>query len=271
MTEHHFETHHPIRVHVEIGAGSIRLTATDTTDTTVILSGPGADETTVTGDGGEVRVTGPQRSGFFKDNSVHVTISAPTGSSAALRSGSGEITTTGELDRAEMRSGSGDVRVECVGAASLQAGSGDVTVETARGDLAIKTGSGDITLGEAHDAVVASSGSGDVRVRLSHGPIAAKTGSGSVDVVEAHHDVSLATGSGDLEIRLAHRGRITLKGASGNARIGIPAGTPVWTDINTLSGRILSTLESAGQPADGQDYVEVRATTVSGNIHLTHV
>jgi hypothetical protein len=45
----------------------------------------------------------------------------------------------------------------------------------------------------------------------------------------------------------------------------------VWTDISSLTGRIHSTLSGAGQPAEGQDHVEVRATTVSGNVSLVEL
>jgi DUF4097 and DUF4098 domain-containing protein YvlB len=65
-----------------------------------------------------------------------------------------------------------------------------------------------------------------------------------------------------------HRGSLTAKNASGDIRVGIPAGTPVWTDVSSLTGRIGSDLEGAGQPEPGQDYVEVRAKTVSGDIVL---
>ena len=47
--------------------------------------------------------------------------------------------------------------------------------------------------------------------------------------------------------------------------------TPVWTDISSLTGRIHSTLSGAGQPAEGQDHVEVRAVTVSGDVELVEV
>ena len=78
----------------------------------------------------------------------------------------------------------------------------------------------------------------------------------------------MTTGSGDTVIRTATRGRITSKGASGDVRIGVPAGTPVWTDITTVSGTVRSGLEGVGEPEPGADYVEVRATTVSGDVHL---
>ena len=98
-----------------------------------------------------------------------------------------------------------------------------------------------------------------------------KTGSGDLRVRQAHDDVSMATGSGDFLIDLASRGRITAKGASGDVVVGIPAGTPVWTDVSTVSGSIRSSLEGAGQPAEGEDHVELRAKTVSGDIVLTQI
>ena len=42
----------------------------------------------------------------------------------------------------------------------------------------------------------------------------------------------------------------------------------MWTDITTASGRISSQVGGAGEPAEGQDFVEVRARTASGDITL---
>jgi len=81
----------------------------------------------------------------------------------------------------------------------------------------------------------------------------------------------MATGSGDFLLDHAKRGRITAKGASGDVVVGIPTGVPVWTDLTTVSGRIRSSLEGAGQPDEGQDHVELRAKTVSGDIVLNQV
>ena len=80
--------------------------------------------------------------------------------------------------------------------------------------------------------------------------------------------MSFSTGSGDLQVGTAHRGRLTAKGASGDIRIGVPGGLPVWTDISTVSGEIRSDLVGAGEPAEGADRLEIRAKTVSGDIDL---
>ena len=47
--------------------------------------------------------------------------------------------------------------------------------------------------------------------------------------------------------------------------------TPNPSDVTTVSGTIRSDLQGAGQPQDGQDHIEVRAKTVSGDIALSEV
>ena len=98
-----------------------------------------------------------------------------------------------------------------------------------------------------------------------------KTGSGDLKIVTSNDDISLSTGSGDLQIGTARRGRLSLKGASSDVHVGIPAGTPVWTDISTVTGSVRSSLESVGAPQEGQDHIELQARTVSGDITLTEV
>ena len=104
-----------------------------------------------------------------------------------------------------------------------------------------------------------------------HAATVIKTGSGDLQVNRSEGDVSLTTASGDLTIGTAPRGKVTAKNVSGDVRVGIPAGTPVWTDINTVSGSVRNNLTSVGKPAKDQDYVELRASTVSGDVHLRQV
>ena len=49
-------------------------------------------------------------------------------------------------------------------------------------------------------------------------------------------------------VRAARRGRITAKGASGDVRLGIPAGTPVWTDIPPCAARSTATSTAPASP-----------------------
>lgn len=274
MSEHHFETHHPIGLLVEIGKGSVKVQATDTTESHVEVIGRDADEVRVEQAGDQISVVAPKmRTGFLSgDSRLDVTVTIPADSDVVLRTGSADISVGGTVASGQIRSGSGDVQVDVLtGPALVETGSGDIRVEEARAELRIKSGSGTVELGHTASAVAVSTGSGDVAIGTSGGPTVVKTGSGDLTVADAHADVAMTTGSGDLVIRSAHRGRVSVKGASGDVRLGIPAGIPVWTDISTVSGEIHSNLNGAGQPEEGADHVEVRAKTVSGDVVLTEV
>ena len=274
MSEHRFSTTGPISLYVENGSGTVRVTAHDTTEATVDITGRDADDVMVTEDKGHLSVVAPKRrAGFFQgDSALHMTITVPTASELMVKTGSADVTVEGSIGTSQVKSGSGEVTLEELGApAQVETGSGDVRVDVAHAELRVKSGSGDVQVGRSESAVAVSTGSGDVRLGTSQGPAVVKTGSGDLRVVDATDDVSLSTGSGDLLVESARRGRFTVKGASGDIQIGIPAGVPVWTDINTVSGRIRSDLEGAGEPTAGADHIEVRAKTVSGDVVLTQI
>ncbi|GAB3775859.1 DUF4097 and DUF4098 domain-containing protein YvlB [Nocardioides ginsengisegetis] len=274
MPEHHFETLRPTALYVEVGKGTVTITATDTTETLVSVTGRDADSVEVRQDGDEISVVAPhQRTGFLSgDARIDVRVTLPTDSDLAVKTGSADITVEGRVGTARVKSGSGEVQLDTLGGpATVETGSGDVRVSEALGELRAKSGSGEISVGHATSAVSVSTGSGDVEIGTANGPAVVKTGSGDLKIVDAQDDVTLTSGSGDLLVGTAHRGRFTAKGASSDVHVGIPAGVPVWTDISTISGSIRSNLRGAGEPAEGADHVEVRAKTVSGDIVLTEV
>jgi hypothetical protein len=274
MTDYRFETHEPVDLQVEIGKGTVQVTCTDTTETRIVVEGRDAEETRVEQNGRRIEVIGPRhRGGFFGgDSELYVTAVVPTASNVAARTGSADVTVEGDAGSTAIKSGSGDVRIATSRShAVVETGSGDVRLDHAQADVRVKSGSGDVQLGHSAGSVVVSTGSGDVEIGTSQATTVVKTGSGDLRVGESHDDVSLSTGSGDFVIDHVHRGRLVAKGASGDVRVGIPAGLPVWTDLTTVSGSIRSSLEGAGQPAEGQDHVELRAKTVSGDIVLTQI
>ena len=269
-----FETHDPAQLYVELGKGSLHISATDTTESHVEIAGKDAEQVEVRHEGRRISVVAPrQRGGFFGgDTGLDVTITVPLTSELAVKTGSADVTVEGTVGSSEIKSGSGDVRLaDLAGASLVETGSGDVSIDVANAELRIKSGSGEVEVRHTEGAVAVSTGSGDVRIGTANGPAAVKTGSGDLKVGEANTDVSMTTGSGDLVVGTAHRGRLTVKGASGDIRVGVPAGVPVWTDISTISGAIRSGLQGAGEPADGADHLELRAKTVSGDIVLDQV
>ena len=275
MSEYAFSTPEPVELHVENGSGSIDITAADVTETKVHVEGKRADETVVTQNGRQVSVLAPKwrASGIFSgDQSLTMTVVVPTRSRVSVKSGSADVDVSGLVAGVRVKCGSGDVKLErVVEVGVIDTGSGDVEIADAADELRVRSGSGDVHLGEVRATAAVSTGSGDVVIDHSTSSVVVKTGSGNLEIGDAEGDVAMKTGSGDTVIRAARRGRITSKGASGNVRIGIPSGTPVWTDVTTVTGRLHSSIEGVGQPEPGADHVELRASTVSGDVVLAAV
>ena len=272
MPEYPFETPSPVNLIVEISKGNVHVACTDTRESVVTVEGKNADDVVVEQRGDTITVIEPGRGRIFGDNAVRVDVVLPDLSNPAVRTGSADIQIEGRAGQAQLRSGSGDCTLDAVdGHLLVETGSGEIRVDDVRGDLKVKSGSGDVEIGEAGGNATVSTGSGDVVVDNTYGSTVVKTGSGDLRVGGAHADTSFSTGSGDVSINLVERGRLTVKGASGDVTIGVRKGVPVWTDITTVSGTIRSDLKGAGQPEEGQEHIEVRAKTVSGDIALSEV
>ena len=268
-----FETPDPVELYVELGSGSLIVQAADTDESVVEVSGPRAEEFTVEHRGRHLVVVPPKGRFFGIGTDAHtVRISVPTGSDLATKTGSADTETVGALASVRLKTGSGDVELERVdGPLVVDSGSGDIRCHEAGAEIRIKSGSGDVDLGDVRGTTGISTGSGDVVIGVAHERTVIKTGSGDLELKRSEADVSLTTASGDLVVGHAPRGKISAKNVSGDVRVGIPAGTPVWTDVNTVTGSVASNLQSVGRPADGQDFVELRATTVSGDVRLVQV
>ena len=278
MTEHRFETHEPVDLYVEIGKGSVHVTLHRHHRDRRRRQGRDADEVDVE----QARPADQRRS----------PPASAAASSAATRAprrrrrthGSDLAVSTGSRRRRASRARRPD--------AAHAAAPATCASTTSAGPLLVETGSGDVSVDARarraagqerlrrrrgrpgrRRAVVVSTGSGDVdrrarrAARPSSRPAPATSSVGDAARRRQPHAPAAATSSIDR----ARRGRLTVKGASGDVRVGIPAGVPVWTDITTVSGAIRSDLQGAGQPEDGADHVELRAKTVSGDVVLSQV
>lgn len=271
-----FDTPEPIDLYVENGRGLVDVTATDTTETTIRISGERAEEFDVRDLPGEagtrrIAIIAPRRAGGFfgKDPRVEIVVEVPVASGLAVKAGSSDVQAHGRFADTRVECGSGEVWLDVVdGDTSVQTGSGDVTAAHLAGDARIKSGSGDVRVHRADSELVITTGSGGVVVEAARDQLAVKTGSGDTQVGSLHGEAIFTSGSGDLVVAEVAAGRVTAKTASGDVRIGVRPGTPVWTDVRTLSGRLSSTLPSTGEPAADQPYLEVRATTASGDVTL---
>jgi DUF4097 and DUF4098 domain-containing protein YvlB len=271
--QHVFSTPEPAVLFIELGSGNVSVQASDVDQTVIDVTGHKAEEVVVEQRGHEIVVIAPKRVGFMSNTrDLNVIVTCPTNSELATRLGSADTVATGTLGWVKLHNGSGDISVETVSAEALiKTGSGDIKVLAIEGSANLASGSGDIQVDRIEGPAQVSTGSGDVQIAYAGATLSLKSGSGDLRVHDASGDVLLASGSGELQVDRFPSGKLTAKNASGDIRVGIPAGIPVWTDITSVSGRVTSTLDGAGQPAEGQDYVEVRAKPVSGDVVLNQI
>jgi DUF4097 and DUF4098 domain-containing protein YvlB len=267
-----FDTPTPTSLYVELGSGALTLHTDDVKHTVVDVNGKEADEVLVEQRGGEIVVIAPpRRSGFFgtssRDLDVHVSL--PHNSRLRTKLGSADVRVMGNLAEAMIKSGSGDVDLdEVTDDAQIETGSGDISVARCGASIRAKAGSGDVSVEHVGGNAYLSTGSGDIEIGRAQGSVELKSGSGDMRVHEMQTDASLSTASGDLVVDLIHRGQLAARNVSGDITIGVAGGVPVWTDVNTVTGSVSSSLQGAGQPEEGQDHIELRAKTVSGDIYL---
>jgi DUF4097 and DUF4098 domain-containing protein YvlB len=268
--QHQFRGTVPQHLYVELQVGDVTVTATDTDLVTVEIADSDAGLVTVEQQGDRVSVVGQRRGGFFVSNrGVGVTVTAPAGSDLVTKLGSATVRTHGPLSELRVSTGSGEVTLdEVTGNAVVKTGSGSIHARRLGGAARLKAGSGTIRVGHLGADGQLTTGSGDIEVERAATSASLKSGSGDLTVHTADADVSLSTASGDLRVGRMSRGQALMKNVSGDIRLGIPAGTPVWTDLSTGTGRLTSDLRPTGAPGPGQDHVEVRAKTLTGDIHL---
>lgn len=275
---HEFDAPGPVRLRVEIQNGDITIEASEVTVTTISLqAGPGEaaqqllEQTIVEQRGDEIVVLAPRRStAFFRRTpDIDLNVRLPLDSAVDVRVNAGDVQTRGRLAGAQIKSGSGDVDLDLVGArVDVATGSGDISLRQGGGRTDLRTGSGSIAVQEVSDAATLATGSGAVTVQQAGATIRISSGSGDIQVARALSDVSITSGSGDQQVRRAQSGRISCQTASGDVHIGIAEGVPAWLDVHSLTGAVHSALGESEPPAEDETTVSVHANTVSGDIAL---
>ena len=116
----------------------------------------------------------------------------------------------------------------------------------------VKTASGDVNLGDVPGDLNMETASGDLRLRRGGGSLRA------------------STASGDIQVGVLRQGQASVRTASGDIQVGVAAGTGVWMDLNTASGKTISDLTARGPEVVPQSpaTLELRARTASGDIHV---
>jgi Putative adhesin len=266
MTVH--QTPGAVHLRLRLSAGWIRITTQETDETRVhvlpLNDDPASVETASAvreelrhhDDHFEVTVEAPEHNhrffGFSRQPQLGFEITAPTGTSLEASVASADVSGTGSFGGIEVRSASGDVLFEEVaGFATIKTASGDVRLGGAGRGADVKSASGDVRLGRVEERLRATLVSGDLKVDSVAGSTHA------------------STVSGDIRLGNVGRGDATLRSVSGDMVVEVVPGCSVWLDVSSLSGDTSSELDLGEAPAAQRADLEVRASSVSGDIRVT--
>jgi DUF4097 and DUF4098 domain-containing protein YvlB len=246
---------HPASLEVHLARGSLRVTTADVPEITVeVVGGPKAEVRISRSSDGRQVVVEPARTGFGigRHPRVDLLATVPTGSELRATTASASVTAAGVLGSVEVTTASGAVRLDEVReGAELSSASGSVQAAAVGGRLSFRTASGSLD------------------VERTGASCSAKTASGSLTVGLAGGDVSATSVSGGIVVREAHQGTLDLGTTSGGIKVGVRRGTLTWLDVSSTSGRVRSDLTDDSGDADGGPLLTIRASSVSGGIHLS--
>lgn len=276
-----FPTPEPIAVTVEVAAGSLRVVASDRTDTVVEVrprnEASAADvqaaaETRVDFTGGRLSVKGRGPKSWLRSMigpgpgpAIDVDIELPRGSSLEVTSWT-SVTCDGRLGDVDIRSSLGDLRLEATGDLRAKTSMGDITVGRATGSADLDTSAGAVRVGAVDGPAVVKSSSGDLSVGDVGGDLRAKTAMGDIAVERALASVDAKTAAGSIRVDEAVRGRVELATSYGDITVGVSEGTAAWLDVSSTSGPVRSELDTSEGPGEGDETVEVHARTKYGQI-----
>ncbi|GBE66496.1 hypothetical protein MFM001_29580 [Mycobacterium sp. MFM001] len=238
-----FATPQPISARIDAAAGSIRLIATDRTDTVVEVrprdeSRPAdvrsAEQARVSYANGQLTVA-PSKFGFlgYRMGAVDIVVELPSHSRVRVAVASADVQADGEF--------------------------ADFDFASASGSLAAQTITGRLK---------ASTASGGVDIDALDGELTFQASSGSLSIDRLQGRVKSATASGSVRITAAASGAVVANTSSGDVAIGVPEGSAAQLDIMTGSGLVTNRLQPSDGPEDGDQTLLVKVRTGSGDVDI---
>jgi hypothetical protein len=268
-----FATPEPIAATVEVAGAQVRVTASDRTDTVVLVEpineasrsdAKVASKTKVDFADGQlsVKTTTPGD----KNGSVAITIGLPAGSSLAAYLAYSSVQVDGLVGRCELHLASGQVQLDRIDALQANIASGKVAIGHIAGRANIDGGGFVMRIGEAKGTVGLSSSSGQAWIGHASADLDLSSASGGFDIDRADGSVSATTASGAIRIGRLTRGQAKLMNGSGNIEVGISEGTAARVDASSERGSVRNSVASQESPATSDALVSVHARTRHGDI-----
>jgi hypothetical protein len=272
-----FDTPEPISVSAHVGAGSVRFTASDRTDTVVEVR-PGspkrdkdvraAEQTEVAYVGGVLTVRTKERRLIGPTGTVDVAVELPTGSRLDMTGSWTHVLGEGRLGEVRLKTSGGDVRLDTTGPLRLTASHCSINVDRVEGNAEITSGSGSLRVGTVEGSAVLKNSHGTTAVGAIVGDLRVSGAHGDIDIARAESSVAATTAHGSLRVSEVARGTVQLETSYGAIEVGIREDTAAWLDVSSTHGQVRNRLASSEAPEETEDTVKVRARTNWGTIDV---
>ncbi|MGN9907659.1 DUF4097 family beta strand repeat-containing protein [Phytohabitans sp. LJ34] len=229
-----------------------------------------AEQTAVEYAAGQLTIRAPKSWRRFAPGnspSVDVVIELPSGSRIQAEASWASFRCEGRLGECRFKSGSA-VRLDQTGPLEVDSSHGEVVVQQVSGAARVTASSGKVRLGEVDGTVEIKNSSGDCWIGQSTGDVRVKTAYGDVTVDRALASVTARSNHGSVRIGEVTRGSVDVQTGYGGIEIGVRPGTAAWLELSSRHGRVHNALETTDGPAQGDDTVEVRASSNWGDIMI---
>ena len=268
-----FDTPGPIAATVVVAGAQVRVTASDRTDTVVLVEpidkaskkdvkvasktkvdfadGQLSVKTTVSGD---------------ENGSVVITIDLPAGSSLVAYLAHSDVHADGSFGDCELHVASGRVQLDRINALQANIAAGEVTIGHIAGRASIDGAAFAMRISEVQHAVKLSSSGGQTWIGHASADLDLSSGSGGFDIDRADGSVTAKTGDGAIRIGRLTRGQAELLNGSGNIEVGISEGTAARVDANSERGSVRNSVPPQENLDTSDDKVTVHARTRHGDI-----
>jgi hypothetical protein len=268
-----FPTPGPIAATVQVAGAQVRVTASDRTDTVVLVEPINeasrsdvkvANKTKVDFVGGRLSVK-TTVSGD-KNGSVAITIDLPTGSSLVAYLAHSSVHADGSLGDCELHMGSGRVQLDRINALQANISAGEVAIGHVAGRADIDGAAFDLRIGEVAGTVGLSNSGGRIWIGHASSDLELSSSGAGIDVDRADGSVTATTASGAIRIGRMTNGQAKLMNGSGNIEVGINEGTAASIDVDSERGAVHNFVASQGEPGASDAKVSVHARTRHGDV-----
>ena len=268
-----FDTPGPIAATVVVAGAQVRITASDRTDTVVLVEPINqasqsdvkvASKTKVAFADGQLSVkttvSGDQ------NGSVAITIDLPAGSSLVAYLAHSNVHADGSFGECELHMASGRVQLDRINALQANIAAGEVTIGRIAGRASIDGAAFAMRISEVKDTVKLSSSGGQTWMGHASADLDLSSAHGGFDIDRADGSVTAKTGDGAIQIGRLTRGQAELMNGSGNIEVGISEGTAAYIDVNSERGSVRNSVPSQENPDASDNKVTVHARTRYGDI-----